>query len=408
MTTDRWRAGNVCLNQTTTGETPLERHASWLELFFDLLFVAIVSQLAHGLVGHATAGQVLAVVGLFCPLWWVWVSFSYFSDTEERDTPGHRIGVLVMMACLMVTGGGITGALHGDPTLFALGTGLARLTSTLLWTLTVSRRFGRRSTTRPAAPYLVAAAAWLVSAALPAPACYLVWAAALLLEAVPALRAPRGATATVRAAIDGSHLVERFGLFVIIVLGEGIVQIVAALGVTGHASAPAVLTGLAAFVLLATVWWLYFAFGSEASLALLKARPGEVWSLLRDGFAFGHLLLVGGIVALSAGLGSAVAAAKDGSTDPEAVRLVCAALLAYLLNNAAVSVTLGMSSVRTTAAWLVPGAAAVGAVWAAATRLAPGWAFLMLAAALLLTALHGVLRRWRALGGSDRSATPPG
>ncbi|MFE3763837.1 low temperature requirement protein A [Streptomyces sp. NPDC059104] len=395
-------------DQTATGETPLERHASWLELFFDLLFVAIVSQLAHSLVGRVTAGQVLAVIGLFCPLWWLWVSFSYFSDTEERDTPGHRIGVLVIMACLVVTGGGVAGALHGDPALFALGIGLARLTSTLLWALTVSHRFGRRATTRTAAPYLVAAAAWLFSAALPAPACYPVWAAALLLEAVPALRAPRGATATVRATIDGPHLVERFGLFVIIVLGEGIVQIVAALGSTGHAGAPTVLTGLAAFVLLAAVWWLYFDFGSEASLALLKARPSDVWPLLRDGFALGHLLLVGGIVALSAGLGAAVTAAKAGGAHPETVRMVCAALLVYLLNNAVVGVTLGMSSVRKTAAWLLPDAAAVGTVWAAATRLAPGWAFLLLAAALLLTALPSVLRRWRTPGVPDHSATVPG
>lgn len=383
-------------NGQPTGQTQLERHASWLELFFDLLFVAIVSQLAHGLLGSVSVWRVLAVIGLFCPLWWFWVSFSYFSNTQACDTPRHRLGVLVMMACLVVTGGGIPSALHGDPTLFALGAGCAQLTQTLHWALSASHRLGRRIAIRTLAPHLVSAAAWLLSAALPAPACYLVWAAALLLEAVRAVRPPSKATTAVRAAIDGPHLVERFGLFVIIALGEGIVQIIAALGVTTRANVPAMLTGLAAFVLLAAVWWLYFDFGSEASLALLKARPSDVWSLLRGGFAYGHILLVGGIIALSAGLGAAVAAPTDGSADPEAVRLVCGALLAYLLNNAVVGITLGMNSLRTTAVWLLPVAAAVAAVWAFATHLAPGWAFLLLASALLLTPLPGVLRRWRA------------
>jgi len=64
-----------------------ERHASWLELFFDLLFVAIVAQLAHGLVGHATGLRVLQVGGLFFAAWWVWVSFTYFSDVLEEEGP---------------------------------------------------------------------------------------------------------------------------------------------------------------------------------------------------------------------------------------------------------------------------------------------------------------------------------
>ncbi|MGF1426783.1 low temperature requirement protein A [Kitasatospora sp. LaBMicrA B282] len=372
-----------------------ERHASWLELFFDLLFVAIVAQLAHGLVGHATVGRVLAVAGLFCPLWWFWVSFSYFSDAEERDTPAHRIGVLAMMAGLVVCGGGIAGALHGDPALFALGSGLARLTRTVQWVLTVRSRVGRRTALRTAAPYLASGTLWLVSAATPTPACYLLWSAALLLEVVPALLAATATTGPARDAIDGPHLVERFGLFVIIALGEGIAQIVAALGVAGHAHAPEVLTALAAFVLLCAVWWLYFDFGNAAALTMLQARSDEVWPLIRNGFAFGHVLLVGGIVALSAGVGTAVAAAQDGSADPDAVRLVCGSLLVYLLNNSAVGLLLRLTSAAGTAAWLLPDVAVLAGVWAAADRLAPGWAFLLIAVVLLLTSLPSILRRLR-------------
>ena len=381
---------------TTTEEgadTSEERHASWLELFFDLLFVAIVAQLAQGLVGHATGLRVLQVGGLFFAAWWVWVSFTYFSDVLEEEDPVHRVWVLATMACLTVMGGGVGAALQGHPTLFALGSGLSRLIRPVQWRFVTGGAAGWRALL----PYLAAATLWLVSAPVPPPWCYGMWAVALAAEIAPVFAGAATDTARrARAAIDAAHLVERFGLFVIIVLGEGIAQVVAALGASSSPRASAVLTGLAAFALLAVVWWLYFDFGSAAALAVLRTRPADLYPLVRDSLAIGHFLLVGGLLVASAGLGEAVKAAVAGhAADPSATGLICGGLLVYLANNA----VLGMGPLRRgvgpVLSWFVPDAAGVAIVWALAGAITPGWAALGAATVLGTVAARGTLHKGR-------------
>lgn len=379
---------------TTVEEDPdvaEERHASWLELFYDLLFVAIVAQLAHGLVGHATGLRVLQVGGLFFAAWWVWVSFTYYSDVLEEEDPAHRVWVLATMACLTVMGGGVGAALHGHPALFALGSGLSRLIRPVQWWFVTRGAAGWRALT----PYLAAAALWLVSVPVPPPWCYGMWAVALVIEIAPIFAGAATDTARrARSAIDAEHLAERFGLFVIIVLGEGVAQVVAALGVSSAPSASAVLTGLAAFTLLAVVWWLYFDFGNAAALAVLRTRPADLYSLVRDSLAIGHFLLVGGLLVASAGLGEAVTAAVAGHpADPSATGLVCGGLLVYLANNAVLGIGPMQRGTRAVLSWFVPDAVGVAIVWALAGTIPPGWAVLLVAVVLGAVAARGELKK---------------
>jgi low temperature requirement protein LtrA len=379
---------------TTIEEAPdvaEERHASWLELFFDLLFVAIVAQLAHGLVGQATGLRVLQVGGLFFAAWWVWVSFTYFSDVLVEEDRVHRVWVLATMACLMVMGGGVGAALHGHPALFALGSGLSRLIRPVQWYYVTRRAAGWRALV----PYLASAALWLMSAPVPPPWCYGMWAVALAAEIAPVFAGAATETARrARAAIDAAHLVERFGLFVIIVLGEGIAQVVAALGASSSPSPSAVLTGLAAFALLAVVWWLYFDFGNAAALAVLRTRPDDLYSLVRDSLAVGHFLLVGSLLVASAGLGEAVAAAVAGHpADPSATGLICGGLLAYLTNNAVLGIGPLRRGTRAVLTWFVPDAVGTAIVWALAGVITPGWAALIMATVLGAVAARGTLQK---------------
>ena len=78
------------------GREQEDRHSSWLELFFDLVFVAAVGRLAGALQHDATTGNLLRFVGLFIPVWWTWLNFSIYADRHEtEDDPVHRAAFLL-------------------------------------------------------------------------------------------------------------------------------------------------------------------------------------------------------------------------------------------------------------------------------------------------------------------------
>lgn len=369
-----------------------ERHATWLELFFDLLFVAVVALLAHGLSGQVTAAGLGRFVGLLVPVWWAWVSFTYMSDVADDDTPPQRVRVLAGMACLVVMAAGTTRAEHGHPGLFALGYGLFSLGRAWSWLFVVQVPDERRAPAKLSLARKTAAAVlWLVAAGVPTPACFALWAVALVIDIVPSfMHLSRSVL-----ALDAEHLVERFGLFVIIVLGEGVAQIVTTLGRANTVPTDSVLTGLAAFTLLAVIWWLYFDFGNEAALIVLRSRPEYASRVLRWGFAAGHLPIVGAVTALAAGLGTIAGDALTGhhGADPDAVRFICGALATYMVTNAVLATFLVRFPLRQTARWLVPDLVVIGAVAAAAGHLTAAWVPVILAAALVAGAMPGFRRR---------------
>src|SRR5215213_3056388 len=75
----------------TIEPTEGERHASWLELFFDLVFVLAVAQVAHVLSAHADFGGFLKYAALFVPVWWAWVGFTFYADRFETEETTYRI-----------------------------------------------------------------------------------------------------------------------------------------------------------------------------------------------------------------------------------------------------------------------------------------------------------------------------
>jgi low temperature requirement protein LtrA len=68
-----------------------ERHASWLELFFDLVFVLAVAQVAQVLVKNSDLGGVIHFAVLFVPVWWSWIGFTFYADRFESNEPAYRV-----------------------------------------------------------------------------------------------------------------------------------------------------------------------------------------------------------------------------------------------------------------------------------------------------------------------------
>ena len=286
--------------RTAAGAADAERHVTWLELFYDLVFVVAVAQLAHELGGDLSARGLLAFVALFVPVWWAWVGATVYATRFDTDDAVHR--ALTLLAMLAV--GALAINVHDGTGDNAMGFALAYVA--VRGVLIVEYlRAGRHVpaaaplTTRYAIGIALAAALWLLAAFVPPPARYLLWGLALAVDlAVPAT----AGRLLARIPPSAAHLSERFGLFTIIVLGEAVVAVTGGVADQAWRLASAVTAALG-LALAFGLWWTYF--GAFAGGAIRRAaRAGRAGLFLT--WLYLHLPLVIGLAAVGVGVEHAV------------------------------------------------------------------------------------------------------
>jgi low temperature requirement protein LtrA len=289
-----------------SGRDPGETHraSTPLELLFDLTFVVAVAEaatqlehaLAAGHAAHALAGYAVVFFGL----WWAWVNFTWFASAYDTDDVAYRLLTLVQMAGVLVFAAGIPAAFeHFDYATVVAGYVIMRLALVAQWLRAAhSDPEGRAGTLRYAAGITVVQLGWIGSLWLtgePGRVSFAVLAAAEL--AVP-VWAEFGGRAT---PWHPGHISERYGLFTIIVLGEVIAAIAAAVQTAlGHSRASAGLLTVAAagLVLVFALWWSYFKHSATE-----RIRDSLRWTFV---WALAHYLIFAAVAALGAGLQVAV------------------------------------------------------------------------------------------------------
>jgi low temperature requirement protein LtrA len=274
-----------------------ERHASWLELFCDLVYVLAVSQVAHVLSGHADLGGFLKYVALFIPVWWSWVGFTFYADRFETEETAYR--VLTFAGMLAVTGFSLT---LGDA--FSLPGDTAFIVCYVLVRLVLIAMYARSAYYIPLARAFcmqfvaglgTSAVLLLTSLLFPPPARYAIWGLAILIELVTPYLNLKAARVF---PIDRSHIPERFGLFTIIVLGEAVIATAnGASKVDWNFSTVAV--ACLGFAMAACIWWINFDFVEDSGL-----RSGSLRT--RFIYLYGHFFIVAGIVAMGIGVEHAI------------------------------------------------------------------------------------------------------
>jgi low temperature requirement protein LtrA len=268
-----------------------ERHASWLELFFDLVLVVAIAQLAHVYVHHPGLHAALVAGGLFCTVFLAWQGFMAYADRFDTDDLVFRLATFAQMLLLIVLGLQIPEAAEGHIATFALAFALYRA----ILVLEYLRAWKHAPVARPlivryASVYAVSVLLWLLSSQLAVEAALPLWALAVLLDlAMPPL------TTRLHAQIptDPSHLPERFGLFTLIVLGELVVSVGAGSRETAW-SPVRVLVAVGGFVVAACLWWLYF---ERLTGRELPRRGGPIVA-----FAYAHLPLLAALMFVAAGV----------------------------------------------------------------------------------------------------------
>ncbi|MCA1716846.1 MAG: low temperature requirement protein A [Actinobacteria bacterium] len=284
-----------------------ERRATWLELFFDLVFVVAIAALAVFLHDHLTLGGFLGFALLLVPVGWAWMSFAYYADQFDTDDTLFRVVMLVAMLASAALAVNVGGALEGSPAGFVVANVVLRalLIGLYAWAWSNATE-ARPMSARYAVGFSVGALIWLSSLLAPEPLRYGLWALALLVE----MGTPVLGYSTVRS-VPGhvSHMPERFGLFTLIVLGESIVVLTS--GVVDTSWRPvSALTAVGGFTVAACLWWLYFdhvdeeAIGQSFTSGVAGVVRSHVWG-------YGHLTVWAGIATASVGIEFAISEASE-------------------------------------------------------------------------------------------------
>jgi low temperature requirement protein LtrA len=269
-----------------------ERHATWFELYFDLVFAAAVIELATGLAKDPSGAVFARFFGLFAAVSWAWTGFTVYANRFDTDDLVYRLmkGAAGLTVAAMAVE--IPRLLAGDggTVEFAAGYAIVRF---LLVGLYIRAWFhvrgeGRRLVDSYIVAFSFTATLWAVSIMVPEPYRFVLWGLALGLDlCVP----PFSWGILGGVPIVVSHVTERFGQFFIVVLGQSVASVVGA--VAGfHFGLDARVIATACFVTALAMWWIYFDLADTSVVA--RGRLALI-------YLYGHFLLFPGVAAFAAG-----------------------------------------------------------------------------------------------------------
>ncbi|XVH33330.1 low temperature requirement protein A (plasmid) [Haloferacaceae archaeon DSL9] len=333
------------------------RHATWLELFFDLVFVVSIARLAYQLGDDISVAGVLTFAALFVPVWWAWVGSTFYANRFDTDDFEYRLLTTLEMIAVIGLAINVTGGLTTNAAGFALAYAGVRGVLVLKYLRAYHHVPAARPLTRRyALGFGADAMLWTLSAFVPEPYRYALWIAGLTVSFLTPITAGR---LHLDFVPHREHLPERFGLFIIIVLGESLVGIVSGIEHQGATTAIGALLAVTLAVILAmSCWWLYFEhIGDgpiEAAVQLGRSWVYQVW-------LYAHLPLTASLAAVGVGIEHLVEA--NMGVAPAADRwLLAGAVAVYLIalcGLGIVGIHVGHNQAHLLPAALSVGAAAV-------------------------------------------------
>ena len=321
-------ARRLCLHTSAliTHACHEERRVTWAELFYDLVFVAAVAQVGsvlardYSVAGLGRYGLMLAVI------WWAWNGYAMYAT---RFAAGDRVDQALtglQMVAVIFLAANADGALDSVSTAgFFAAYAVMRLGLVLQYLRAVTIPAARPLACESAAGIGMAATAWLLSAAIPAPWRYAVWFVAAAIEIAAAVRASRFVPVL---PPNAHHLPERFGLFTLILIGESIIAIMKGIQSQPQWSLAAASAALLGIGLIFSLWWWYFDGAAAAAHQPIRdvadVRRFTIWNYV-------HLPAYLGLAATSVGVEHIV---KTGGREPlhgAEAWILCAAAAAVML-----------------------------------------------------------------------------
>jgi low temperature requirement protein LtrA len=290
------------LRVRSTGEAG--RKVTWLELFFDLIFVAAVSQVAAPLRSDFTAAGLLRFTPLFVLIWWAWTGHTVFSTRFDSDDGIQRGLTLLQIFAVAAMAANAKDALASRSSAgFAAAYAAVRIILVAQYGRARQVREARALTTTYVVGHGSAALLWLISALIAPPARFWLWAIAFAVDLGTPWLAVRH---SVRIPPDAAHLPERFGLFTLILLGESVVAVMQGMESQNDWSPPAAACAFTGMAVCFAIWWWYFDAADAAGEQPVRTRQDALRFYM---WSYAHFPLYLGIVVLGVGMQRVVTAA---------------------------------------------------------------------------------------------------
>ena len=276
----------------------------FVELFFDLVFVFAITQLSHTLLEHLTWSGVLQAAILLGALWWAWIDTSWITNWLDPERPLVRLMLFLLMGAGLVMSTSLPQAFGDKGLVFAcafvsiqVGRGLFTL-----WAVRTDKAL-RLNFQRICIWAVAGGILWIAGGLTDGETRLALWLVAVMGEfAAPAFYfwvPGLGRSHTADWAVEGGHMAERVGLFIIICLGESV--LVTGATFAGLEWTPPVVAAFAtAFVGTLAMWWIWFSKAHDAASDVI-AHSSDTGRVARRAYTYAPILVVAGIVITAVG-----------------------------------------------------------------------------------------------------------
>ena len=291
--------------------TSLQRHrdghharVEFVELFFDLIFVFAVTQISHTLLAHLTPLGAVQAAMMTAAVWWAWIYTSWVTNWLDPNRVPVRIALFALMGAGLLLSTSLPEAFGAKGLWFALAFVAIQVGRTLfmLWAVRADAVL-RPNFLRILCWLCLSGVFWIAGGLTDGQTRLWLWLAALGIEYISSalsFRVPGlGKAVTADWTVEGGHIAERVGLFIIICLGESVLVIGATFaGLTW--TPEVVMAAVVAFFGTLAMWWLYFSASHEAASEVI-ATADDPGKLARQAYTYCPILIVAGIIVTAVG-----------------------------------------------------------------------------------------------------------
>lgn len=309
---------------------------TYVELFFDLVFVYAITQISHTLLAHFTPLGILQTTILFLAVWWVWIYTSWITNWLDPERTPVRVMLFGLMIAGLLLSTSIPKAFESRGLAFALAFVVMQVGRSAFTYLSIpkSQPGWRMNLLRITCWLACSGVFWIAGGLVEGQTRLILWIVAVAIEYCgPLFRfwfPGLGATPLEDWEVEGGHMAERCALFIIIALGESIV-VTGATFASAAWTAPTIIGFVVALLGSIAMWWVYFHIGAEAGAQHIS-QSGDTGRLARLAYTYLHLPIVAGIVVSAVG-DELLLAHPDGHADAKTILSMIGGPLLFLIGT---------------------------------------------------------------------------
>lgn len=308
-----------------------EARVSPLELFFDLVFVFALTQVTAFMAADPTFGGLARGMLILTLMWWAWSAFTWLTSTVDPEQALTRLVMFAAMGAFLVMALATPGAFTDDGVLWGCAYLAARLVHVALYALAARGDAALAKVVWSLVRSLIPGSGLIIlgAVAFDGTTRDLLWVAAVVLDYGIVLGA-----GVAGWHVHAAHFAERFGLILIIAMGESIVAVGVGLEEVAL-GAPEIVAAVLALGITCLVWWAYFDVPAlDAEHRFTSAVGIDQLRIARDAYALLHLPMTAGIVLFALGVKKVLEHTGDPMKAMPAVAL-CGGLALYTLAHVA-------------------------------------------------------------------------